>query len=813
MAKTTPRGQARWQKGVAFGSAGRLGAHAAGFEPAENGYLTYQTCGPELLLIGPERRVIGSLQLPPRHAVAEKTRSWTLRQADYRAGPQAGFPAVHLSVLTSVCSPAAIFASDTDRLFRWRWQVGASPQWCAFPTRGGVTVAHYARGYPLRALEVTSARLFEAGPYNCRREPPPGRLGRNGRWLVTFDPAGRGNVPVLWVFHGPRPGRIEVTTYEYMDLHFSRPFGRISLMPLFGAAQIDGEALADFRAGRRLKALRAWADFWADVLRRLPDEIDDYFRIDEKAGDVEVRQVGRRLDGKRPTVAPVPPFLSAAAGGGRYPVRIRSAALPAPRAWGDLPTHYGPYRLVRGGELRYRIPLCPYLDKVLSPVRVTGDRRASNLTRRLRKYFDDPIHTYGGDGTYDPDTLLDILHNLRVLAWAGWALPDEQRPAAHAAIVRDFERLFDESSYQYYREPVTGRRVARDPQIFEWCGNITYDFDWYSGMNLAGLDAGVHFGAIPPEAVRRKWDLVCDIEAYFEVFQDWATMAAWTDMRGELLNIDCARHGAQGMIGFARLADRFGDLARRDLARYIASRYMVFWAAEHALPALYQDGRVRLGNFGRASGTLTLGFGGLHERDAAPLKVSSAAKNPYTLSPLSPEHMLFLRDYGPREMLQRYEAEVLDREVPGWDTAPRRVYFSRRPPGHIERSSGGYHFYMLDPHLFLRMLVLDWPSRKALGKVRELSGQVMAAALVADAPKVLCPARAAFRGTVWDARRKVLTLRAEAAGGVRATWEVLWPARPRRVAGPPGARHRFRNGRLTLTADCRGPIEWRLEYR
>ena len=69
---------------------------------------------------------------------------------------------------------------------------------------------------------------------------------------------------------------------------------------------------------------------------------------------------------------------------------------------------------------------------------------------------------------------------------------------------------------------------------------------------------------------------------------------------------------------------------------------------------------------------------------------------------------------------------------------------------------------MLDPHLFLRMLVLDWPSREALGKVKELSGQVLATALVTDAPKVLCPAGVEFKGTVWDARRRELTIRARA---------------------------------------------------
>jgi len=174
--------------------------------------------------------------------------------------------------------------------------------------------------------------------------------------------------------------------------------------------------------------------------------------------------------------------------------------------------------------------------------------------------------------------------------------------------------------------------------------------------------------------------------------------------------------------------------------------------------------------------------------------------------------MLFLRDYGPTARLQRYESKVLDRAVPGWNTDPATVYFRGRPPSNIEHNTGGYHFYMLDPHLFLRMLALDWPSRRAMAGVKELSGQVIAAALVADAPKVLCPAAIAFAGCEWDAKRTTLTIRGEASEPTTATWEVLWKTGPKRVIGPGGSRHRFRKGKLTLTAKVAGPVEWELRY-
>ena len=55
MGKSKFKFRRRWQRGVSFGSAGRLGAPGAGFEPGENGYLTYQNAGPTFMLIRPDR--------------------------------------------------------------------------------------------------------------------------------------------------------------------------------------------------------------------------------------------------------------------------------------------------------------------------------------------------------------------------------------------------------------------------------------------------------------------------------------------------------------------------------------------------------------------------------------------------------------------------------------------------------------------------------------------------------------------------------------------------------------------------------------
>ena len=83
---------------------------------------------------------------------------------------------------------------------------------------------------------------------------------------------------------------------------------------------------------------------------------------------------------------------------------------------------------------------------------------------------------------------------------------------------------------------------------------------------------------------------------------------------------------------------------------------------------------------------------------------------------------------------------------------------------------------------------------------------------MADAPKVLCPSSLTFEGTTWDARRCVLSIRARAGRPTHATWHVLWPQKPKSVAGPRDAATRFQKGRLTLAADCDGRVEWNLHY-
>jgi hypothetical protein len=108
-------------------------------------------------------------------------------------------------------------------------------------------------------------------------------------------------------------------------------------------------------------------------------------------------------------------------------------------------------------------------------------------------------------------------------------------------------------------------------------------------------------------------------------------------------------------------------------------------------------------------------------------------------------------------------------------------------------------------------MVLREPQEKLLRHTPHLSGPTMEAALVAGAPMVVLPTRAAFAGNEWDARTRTLTVRLDApAAGLELG--VMWPGKPKSVEGATVAsRPKRRTDRLRLTLPA-GKVEVRIQY-
>ena len=92
----------------------------------------------------------------------------------------------------------------------------------------------------------------------------------------------------------------------------------------------------------------------------------------------------------------------------------------------------------------------------------------------------------------------------------------------------------------------------------------------------------------------------------------------------------------------------------------------------------------------------------------------------------------------------------------------------------------------------------------------ELSGPVMEALLVAGAPMAIIPTQAAFGGSVWDAKRRLLTLRLNSPQpGLEL--HVLWHQRPVFVQGAAMFGYSFKANRLYLRLP-KGPTKVRVKY-
>ena len=136
--------------------------------------------------------------------------------------------------------------------------------------------------------------------------------------------------------------------------------------------------------------------------------------------------------------------------------------------------------------------------------------------------------------------------------------------------------------------------------------------------------------------------------AYYEIFNDWALGAAWTDARGELFNLDCAHNGLEGILAEAALCEWEGDSEGRAFALYLAGRAAPVFVAAFGWAAYAESLGVAAVPVKEES------FGVNHSlewRGCDTIKASH--RHFYAVAGDFPEFCALLRDFGPREKLQR----------------------------------------------------------------------------------------------------------------------------------------------------------------
>jgi len=738
-------GEDQWHPAVVDRMAGRFGAFGESYRYRKLGYLSLITDGPDVYSITMGDNLhLGRPVLPGSYSYEEKytwagaERSYSFTSADGEKGL--------LKIYESLLAPGFLYWTS-EPVFRWSWLEQQTGQHFILPLASGAE----HRGEGERYIAARDGELAEP-------------------WLLVSFACSRYafDCPVLFLFER-RPAEIEVITHEFLDIRFSGPAGKIILMPLFGVGKIENAKAAAWTETVPGEVVRA-CSLWRKRLEHYPVACCEEY-IFNSSGELEVKDSYQFVsfeNAESHPFAPIPPFVRMAQKEG-YPVTIEGELVEA-----AYPTHYGVLDYVQGSELSYRIPACDYVDKTLAPVRVKGVQGISRIEEALEAYLHKPIWTWPGDHDYAPDDVMDTMHNLRLLAWATWSLPEPKRKKALKELAEPGVDRVREELYFYFEDPVAGASYARDSTIFAQRGKTSYDSDWYNGFQLAGLWAYRYFGdrAKGLGLARQHWGLWTALRNYMEIYHDWATCCSTTDPRGNLTDYDCMRNGWSGLLAYARLARDLGYQDQYRQAKFLASKTMVAhyvqWVLQkylYELASSFQPDRGR--SLLKYDPDELTGVDRLETYVLHDITLPDDG-SPYNLSACIPEHGLFLTDFGLKERVAKLTYDNLERYLPDWADFDPFAY--TRPGGWWSaNAAAGRYFYFLDPHLFARAINFNEPLDKLLSHRRLdwLSGQAIEAMLVGSRPMLVVPTDAEFFGNEWDENKRTLTFTLEGGGTAR----------------------------------------------
>jgi len=434
-----------------------------------------------------------------------------------------------------------------------------------------------------------------------------------------------GRMPALLITGAPVK-KWHVLTHEHLELTFDRPGVPVMWVPLLGEEDLPS---------------KSQVAAYLRIVERPPLHCREEFEV--KGARVHVRQSFTDERGRPALVAPIPPLqalLGAEGGIQRIPKgRLLMRSLS------------GPYRYVDGDSWSGSI------DSGWMDSRVEA-------TRPVKGRLPEPPSelSYPGDVSWNPKYPMDGL--ITVNTWgplAGIAPPEVWRKVKRgihvptAAALR--KTLVTES------EELIGRTYRKDHALFGERGDISYDTDWYSGKTLTGMYRGLM--CADKDLSRRSARLVReskserrDLQAYMEIYHDWALGNSWGDPRGENWNTDCSHLGMGGVMAQAKMCEMEGDRKGAEFSRYLAAKMGVSFIAAYPLG----DWCDEIGYVMRKWDRPLLGVHGYREWRGAVID-GPGSKWPYGLCPDYPEFQALLRLHGPVKRWRR-AARIWERKYP-----------------------------------------------------------------------------------------------------------------------------------------------------
>lgn len=690
----------------------------------------------------------------------EKSESWVGRTYRYLRpeGRQ------HAAVYQSLLSPGLVIESQENQLL-WESTEMFSMSMAFVGLDDEVRIVN--------AAECDPARVVFQGDMTMARP-----------WLLQWPVSGP-SIPLLFVFERRPESLYNITRGQ--RIRFPGPAGKVGIFPIFGIVGVDSILRKQMRSQLSPELVQT-CEQWARLMMAFPIDCDEHFQIDDEAGEIAIRNRYQFLefdsDWKTPPLkaAPIPPIVTMARQSG-YPIKLSGRAMQL-----RFPVRGGWFDAIEGDELTYVVPACRLCHEIIAPLRVENDPVCDQLTERLRQQIAQPVYTFGGDNTYDPDNIQDILHNLRVLGWACMSLRPEERQSRFENLARELKGFAIEN-YEIEIEPTTGRQYVWEKHI--WRGdNTTVDIEWYNGMQLAGLWAAAYYSDDSKyfNLIAERWDLVQRLFNYYEIWNDWATLSTWTSLTKLFLWTDGLHFAWQGFLGLARLARMQGDESLRRKAEYHAAktaitRYACLMSAGYAeqVRALGERREPAKAHFFRMCGGYEsrVGFGAT----SVELKGMGSFSPATIVSHNVPELLLFYWSLPlAREYVRTYEYEAFPQAVPNW-----RSYYTRsgsgEGPDHPHPLYPSHtHFYYVDMHLMTRALMFREELPTLLDHVADLTGPVIEHYLVGSHPVAIVPTYMLMKDNVWDEATQTLTttlVRDEKVSDIPAEGTMrLWTRRP-----------------------------------
>ena len=491
------------------------------------------------------------------------------------AAAQAGSPEFH-AFITNL-SPAMVVRRTSQRfkLFEGLNTEGlALPAYVAVPEADGVKVYPTADSPSLAGM-TWPWMVFFAG--DAKGWDQIKVVSRNKRKPAPMD--------VPWLVVIQRRAVKLSKEGNALVLEFAGPAGYTALMPLHGLRTFDpAETAKSAREG--LPAAEAeHAATWAARLRRFPVHVQEDFKVDGPNDVVTVRQQFSFLDTAPDdwqtaprTFAPVPPMLSLALRG-KFPIRFLSLdGKPVEVVDGGVVTGVGPAGGIEGVEgYQYEIRgVLKYIHEDRQPLTEGGGMVADMLRELIRNTpsneADTPESRWKPGLTVREDYGIAMVGNSERQGLLGSTIP---YVAADDAAWRKRTLMVD-ALYMLNPNNFYPLVDGRTGQVFEMEGmaygrfNNWVDDNAYIGDILRALDYYVQYtGNL--DLVRRHWP---QLRADFAVVSNFKRHGEW--------ELSCFNAGGgdtwdsvdNGVVGFARLADRLGDGE--------SYRYACYYFAKHA---------------------------------------------------------------------------------------------------------------------------------------------------------------------------------------------------------------------------------------